>query len=108
MQRVGEHVRFHSSIPAALNEMAILITGRFWNAQFEFWAHSKLARGAGLGDPIIDAIAERRRPAPMTADEAIVYDFCTELFQDKAISDGTFKKVVDRYPLPAGEHAPLR
>jgi 4-carboxymuconolactone decarboxylase len=135
VQRVGEHVRFHSSIPAALNEMAILITGRFWNAQFEFWAHSKLARGAGLGDPIIDAIAERRRPAPMTADEAIVYDFCTELFQDKAVSDGTFKKVVDRfgeegvidlitatgyysivsmvlnvdrYPLPAGEHAPLR
>jgi 4-carboxymuconolactone decarboxylase len=134
VQRVGEYVRFQSSIPAALNEMAILITGRFWNAQFEFWAHRRLARAAGLDGAIIDAIAEGRRPAAMSADERIVYDFCTELFRDKAISDATFQAAagrfgeqgvidlvaasgyysivsmvlnVDRYPLPAGENAPL-
>jgi len=135
VQRVGEYVRFHTSIPAALNEMAILITGRFWSAQFEFWAHRRLARTAGLSDMIIDAIAEGRRPSPMTDDERIVYDFCTELFRDKAVSDTTFTAVVahfgeqgvidliaasgyysivsmvlnvDRYPLPAGEHPPLK
>src|SRR5262249_59376261 len=134
VQRVGEYVRFQSSIPAALNEMAILITGRFWNAQFEFWAHSRLARAAGLDGALIDAIARGRRPAAMSEDERIVYDFCTELFRDKAISDVTFKAAagrfgeqgvidlvaasgyysivsmvlnVDRYPLPAGETAPL-
>jgi len=80
--------------------MAILITGRFWSAQYEFWAHSRLARTAGLGDAIIDAIAEGRRPSPMSGDERIVYDFCTELFHDKAVSDATFKAVVDRF----GEH----
>ena len=63
VQRVGEYVRFQTTIPAALNEMAILITGRFWSAQFEFWAHRRLARTAGLSDAIIDAIAEGRRPA---------------------------------------------
>ena len=63
VQMVGEYVRFQTSIPAALNEMAILITGRFWGAQFEFWAHRRLALAAGLPDAIIDAIAEgRRRP----------------------------------------------
>ena len=134
VQRVGEYVRFHSSIPAALNEMAILITGRFWNAQFEFWAHSRLARTSGLSDATIDAIAEGRRPAAMSADEASVYDFCTELFRDRAVSDATFKAVaarfgeqgvidlvvasgyysivsmvpnVDRYPLPDGAAPPL-
>ena len=135
VQRVGEYVRFQSTIPAALNELAILITGRFWGAQFEFWAHRRLARAAGLGDAIIDAIAEGRRPAAMSADERIVYDFCTELFRDRAVSDAAFKAVadrfgdqgvidlvaasgyysivsmvlnVDRYPLPEGEQPPLK
>jgi len=135
VQKVGEYVRFGSTIPAVLNELAILITGRFWGAQFEFWAHSRLARTAGLADAIIDAVAEGRRPTSMGDDERFVYDFCTELFRDKAVSDATFKAVVDRfgeqgvidliaasgyysivsmvlnvdrYPLPAGEHPPLK
>jgi 4-carboxymuconolactone decarboxylase len=135
VQRVGEYVRFRSAIPAPLNEMAILITGRFWCAQFEFWAHRRLAREAGLPDAIIDAIAEGRRPAPMSDDERIVYEFCTELYYHKAIADQTFREVVDRfgeqgvidliaaagyyslvsmvlnvdrYPLPAGEEPPLK
>jgi 4-carboxymuconolactone decarboxylase len=135
VQRVGEYVRFQTTIPAALNELAILITGRFWSAQFEFWAHSRLAKTAGLDGAIIDAIAEGRRPSTMSADERIVYDFCTELFRDKAVSDGTFKVAVnrfgeqgvidliavsgyysivsmvlnvDRYPLPAGAEPPLK
>jgi 4-carboxymuconolactone decarboxylase len=135
VQKVGEYIRFQSSIPAALNEMAILITGRFWGAQYEYWAHSALARTAGLPDPIIAAIAEGRRPATMSGDERIVYDFCSELFRDRAVSDAAFKAVtdrfgeqgiidliaacgyysivsmvlnVDRYPLPPGEKPPLR
>ncbi len=135
VQRVGEYVRFQTTIPAPLNEMAILITGRFWSAQFEFWAHRRLAREAGLADAIIDAIAEGRRPPTMTDDERIVYDFCTELYRDKAVSDRTFKAAVDRfgeqgvidliaangyysivsmvlnvdrYPLPEGEQPPLK
>ena len=135
VQKVGEYIRFQSTIPAPLNEMAILITGRFWTAQYEFWAHSRLARTAGLSDAIIDAIAEGRRPSAMSGDERIVYDFCTELFRDKAVSDATFKAVVDRFgeqgvidliaasgyysivsmvlnvdrhPLPEGERPPLK
>ena len=135
VQRVGEYVRFQTTIPAPLNELAILITGRFWSAQFEFWAHSRLARTAGLPDAVIDALAEGRRPSPMSDDERIVYDFCTEMFRDRAVSDAAFKAVVDRfgeqgvidliaacgyysivsmvlnvdrYPLPAGEQPPLK
>jgi 4-carboxymuconolactone decarboxylase len=135
VQRVGEYVRFHTTIPAPLNELAILITGRFWGAQFEFWAHRRLAKTAGLADAIIDAIAEGRRPSSMSDDERIVYDFCTELFRDRAVSDRTFKAAVDRfgeqgiidliaasgyysivsmvlnvdrYPLPEGEQPPLK
>ena len=135
IQKVGEYIRFQSSIPPVLNEMAILITGRFWGAQYEFWAHSRLARTAGLSDAIIDAIAEARRPDSMTDDERVVYDFCSELFRDKSVSDASFAAAVarfgeqgvidliaasgyysivsmvlnvDRHPLPAGEKPPLR
>ena len=100
VQRVGEFVRFQSSIPAALNELAILITGRFWGAQFEYWAHSRLARQAGLPDAIIDAVAQGKRPQSMTDEQRIVYDFCTEMFRDKAVSDGSFAAVVGRFGEP--------
>src|SRR5262249_55473703 len=97
VQRVGEYVRFQTTIPAPLNEMAILITGRFWGAQFEFWAHPRLASQAGVAAAIIDASAEGRRPPAMSDDERIVYDFCTELFRDRAVSDSTFMAVAGRF-----------
>jgi 4-carboxymuconolactone decarboxylase len=135
VQKVGEYIRFQSTIPAPLNEMAILITGRFWGAQYEFWAHSRLARTAGLPDSIIDAIAEGDRPAPMSDEQRVVYEFCAELFRDKAVSDRAFRAAserfgesgvidliaacgyysivsmvlnVDRHPLPEGERPPLK
>ncbi len=107
VQKIGEYIRFQSTIPAALNEMAILITGRFWGAQYEFWAHSQLARTAGLPDAIIDAIAEGRRPSPMSDDERIVHDFCSELFRDKAVSDAHVQGR-GRALRRAGRHRPDR
>src|SRR5580704_19266863 len=62
VQRVGAHVRYCSAIPARLNEMAIIMAGRKWTAQYEFYAHRKLAIEAGLTTEICDAIATRKRP----------------------------------------------
>src|SRR5271154_265448 len=87
LQRVGEFVRFSSSVPARLNELAILITARAWDAQFEWWAHHRLALEAGLDPAVASDIAQGRRPASMQADEAVVYDFCTELRSTHHVSD---------------------
>src|SRR6266850_3868574 len=48
VQRVGAFVRFGTSIPQPLNEMAIIMAGRKWTAQYEFYAHRRLALEAGL------------------------------------------------------------
>ena len=48
VQRVGEYVRFKSSLPAHLNELAILVVARYWTAQYEWYAHRELALKAGL------------------------------------------------------------
>ena len=76
-QKVGEYIRFNSSLPARLNEFAILITARYWNAQYEWYAHHPLALKAGLNPAVAADLAQGRRPAGMKDDEAAVYDFCT-------------------------------
>ncbi|MDQ2804091.1 MAG: carboxymuconolactone decarboxylase family protein [Pseudomonadota bacterium] len=97
VQKVGEYVRFKSSLPARLNELAIIIAGRRWTAQYEFYAHRHLALEAGLKPEIADAIAEGRRPEEMQEDETIVYEFATELLQTGQVSDGPYQRVRDRF-----------
>jgi 4-carboxymuconolactone decarboxylase len=92
LQKVGEYLRFSSSVPRRLNELAILITARHWDAQYEWFAHHRLAMEAGLDPAVAADIAEGRRPAAMQADEAVVYDFCTELRGTRHISDATLAR----------------
>ncbi len=94
-QKLGEYVRFKTSVPRRLNEMAILMTARFWSSQYEWYAHEKLALAAGLDPAVIDGIHAGRRPAEMQADESIVYDFCAELRERRRVSDKTFAAAVD-------------
>ncbi len=90
-QKLGAGVRFHSSLPPKLNELGIIITARYWTAQFEWNAHKRAALNAGLNPAIVDAIAAGKRPASMQPDEEAVYNFGTELLRTKQVSDGTFQ-----------------
>lgn len=90
LQRVGEQLRFHSSVPPRLNEFAILVTARAWDASFEWSAHYPLAIKAGLKPAVAADLAQGRRPAGMAADEAAVYDFVTELRRIHHVSDPTY------------------
>jgi 4-carboxymuconolactone decarboxylase len=97
VQRVGEYVRFHNSLAAPLRELGIIITARHWNAQFEWYAHRRLALEAGLSPAICDAIAAGRRPEGMSPDETVVHDFCSELLATTEVSDATFAAMRDRF-----------
>jgi 4-carboxymuconolactone decarboxylase len=87
---MGERVRFHMAVPDKLKELAILLTARYWAAQFEWLAHRRAAAQAGLSEDKIKAIAEGRRPMGMSPDEEAVYSFITELFKTRQVSDATF------------------
>jgi 4-carboxymuconolactone decarboxylase len=97
VQRVGAYVRYSSSIPPRLNEMAIIMAGRKWTAQYEFYAHRKLAIEAGLNPAICDAIALGQRPSSMQDDEARVYNYCSELLATGSVSDAAYKAVTDKF-----------
>ena len=96
-QKLGAQLRFHSSLPNRLNEMAILMTARFWNAQYEWSAHKKNALTAGLSPAVIESIATGKRPASMQSDEEAVYNFGDELLRTREVSDRVFKAAVDRF-----------
>ena len=97
VQRVGAYVRYGSSIPAALNELAICMAGRKWTAQYEFYAHRKLAIDAGLNPAILDAVAGGSTPAGMSADETMVYDFVTALLKTGSVPDAQYQPVLNRF-----------
>jgi len=89
-QKLGEQVRFNSTLPPRLFELAVLVTAQHWKAQFEWYAHAPLARKAGLGEDVIAALRAGTRPAFAAADEAAVYDFATELYARRRVGDAAY------------------
>lgn len=91
VQRMGAFLRFDGTLPGRLRELAILVTGRHWTAQYEWFAHYKIALNEGLDAAIADAVGQRRRPDFKNRDEEIVYDFAHELHENHRVSDATFE-----------------
>lgn len=96
-QQLGEYCRFHSSLPKDLSELAILLTGKHWRAQFEFWAHTRLGREAGLPGDIIEAIRTGQTPPFRSEEERVIYDFVTEYFSTNRVSDATYRRALDAF-----------
>jgi 4-carboxymuconolactone decarboxylase len=86
------YLRWQTSVPTRLNEFAILIIARQWRSQVEWFAHAPLAAKAGLAPDIIADLKEGKRPSNMAEDEALTYDFVTELTMTKKLSDDTFAR----------------
>lgn len=93
-QQFGAHTRFNSSLPLALNELAILLVARFWTCQFVWWAHKRIAREAGLDESLIQAILLGQRPQKLTVDTAVAYEFCDELLQTRSVTDKSYAAAV--------------
>lgn len=134
-QQFGAHTRFNSSLPLALNELAILLVARFWSCQFVWWAHRRIAFEAGLPQDLMEAIATGAAPQGQPADISAVYEFCNELLHTRQVGDASYAAAVelfgengvvdlmatmsyytlvsmslnvDRYPLPEGAEPELQ
>jgi 4-carboxymuconolactone decarboxylase len=79
-----------------LNELAALLTIRYWGADFPWYAHRRAGAQAGLSEATITAIAEGRRPAGLPADEQAIYNFSAELLRTTQMSDATFNAAKER------------
>jgi 4-carboxymuconolactone decarboxylase len=91
---MGDYLRYNSVLPPRLSELAILIAARQWTQNYEWDAHAALAARGGLSAEIIEAIAAGRRPDRMADDEDSLYRLCTELHQNRSVSDPTYARAL--------------
>lgn len=87
---LGAALRFESSIERRLLEVAIITVGARWKAEFEWWAHSRMAREHGVSDAVIDAIARGDTPPFAHDDERVVYGIASQLSTTGTLDEATF------------------
>jgi 4-carboxymuconolactone decarboxylase len=97
LQKVGEYVRFNTSLDKRVNEMAILMTAQFWGSTYEWYAHEPLALKAGLDPATVAAIGAGRKPDTMKDDEAIVWEFATQLRRDHGVDDAIYARALEKF-----------
>jgi 4-carboxymuconolactone decarboxylase len=134
-QRLGAFCRYKTSVPPRLSEFTILVIGRMWRSQYDFWVHAPIAEKAGVPKQTIADLRAGRRPAKLSKEERAIYDFIEELHKTRRVSDKTYGRVhalfgdagmveftgilgyytlvamslnVFNVPLPAGEALPFR
>jgi 4-carboxymuconolactone decarboxylase len=135
VQRLGEALRFDVSLSRNVIEVATLVVGSHWRAQFEWWAHERLAKQAGVSEAVIAAIKRGERPDFSNDDEAAAYEAASEMYRTQRLTDATYANAVQRFgeagvfelialvgyyslvslllngfevPLPAGEAPPFK
>ena len=97
IQQLGEAIRFGSSLPQNVLEVAILVEAREWRAEFEWWAHVRLARRAGVSAEVIAAIQEEREPVFSDPGEETAWRFSRELMARRRVSASTYRAARERF-----------
>ena len=92
--RLGAFLRYDTTLPAALSELAILVTARHWSAHFEWYAHKKLALEGGLDPVIIDDVRDRRTPSFSDPTARLIYDVAKSLHEAHGLSQPLYDEAV--------------
>jgi len=96
-QALGELLRYNTTLPPRLSELAILVTGRACSSPFEWDAHRTEAENAGVEAGIIEALLAQRMPEGVSDDDALVIQFATELNRHNSVSDATYARALERF-----------
>jgi len=94
MQSLGASIRYRTSLDAATREVAILAVAATLDSSFEWFAHERLARAAGVSEETISRIAAGREP---DGDAAVPYRAARELILNGDLSDAGFAEVQNRF-----------
>jgi len=95
--KLGEFLRFSTSLTPRASEFATLIVARACDQQFEWFIHVPLALKAGTAQASIDAVRLGRRPVALSDEEQLVYDVTSELLRTHGVSDATYARALQRF-----------
>jgi len=96
-QRLGAFCRYKTGLPLRLSELAILVTAARWRSQAEWHIHHPIALDAGLPADVAEALRTGQTPTFADADDKLIFDFATELYDTKRVSDATYDAAVARF-----------
>jgi len=96
-QAFGQVLRYETSLPPAMSELAILVVGRHWNSELEWTIHAGEARKAGVDEGVIEAIRTCKLPDFTDPDQAGIYEFTRELLEVGRVSDANYTSVLNRW-----------
>ena len=91
-QQLGELLRYRTSLAPRLSELAILVTARHWDCQFEWYAHEPPAAKGGVPPPVVEAIRHGKRPKFDHEDEEAVYDYAAQLNATHFVTDAAHRR----------------
>ncbi|WP_296560259.1 carboxymuconolactone decarboxylase family protein [Pigmentiphaga sp.] len=98
LQQLGEHLRFGTGLPPELVELAVLVTARHWDCQYEWFAHRRIALNTtSLDAAVIDAIAHGQPLPAMPDEQRDACDFCGELLRDGEPGERAYDAILQRY-----------
>ena len=92
--RLGEFLRYHTSLPPRLSELVILTTARRQKSEAEWAIHEPLARKAGLPGEVIEALQSDQRPTFTEAAEEAIYDYCEQLHRTHSVDESTLQRLL--------------
>lgn len=91
-QKLGELLRFETTLESQLSELAILVCGRHWTSHHEWTAHKAIGLKAGLDPEAIAAIAARRVPTLSNDRQQVVYDVASTLLATSRVPDPLYAR----------------
>jgi 4-carboxymuconolactone decarboxylase len=101
MRKRANHLVFYfrqeSELPQKIQEMAMILTARKMDCQYIWFAHAARAREEGISNEFVDALRDKKPLPKLPADEQMVVDYATELFNNNRVSQGTFQAAIDHF-----------
>ena len=89
---ISNYMRFDCGLPVKLREFGILVTARYWDAQYSWNAHVDKAIAAGIPEDVVRDLAAGKKPNFKADDERVYYTFAMEVLENHFVSDKTFNE----------------
>lgn len=89
-QRLGNFLRYHTSLAPHLSELAILVVARHWDCDFEWYQHAAIALKQGVSAAVVEAIRQDTVPQSLSEESALVHAFTQQLLKAHRVSDDIY------------------
>jgi 4-carboxymuconolactone decarboxylase len=94
LQAAEQH---HTSLDERTRQVVILTVGSVWRAPYELYAHSAVARHAGLSEPVIADLVAGREPDALTEDQRTAHRLSRALSTAHRVDDALYDDAAHRF-----------